>query len=129
MLIAALLSLSASPSFGAEPSSLTSKELVKSPAAARADREFKAYLLGIGYAIRMDHVCSFADEDKLKNPDAMIEELTTFAKSTWGRFYLEGTQGIGGMHYDMSAGNALHKVFTEHSRCSPLNRKNEQLEK
>jgi hypothetical protein len=128
-LTAVLLSLSASLSFSAEPGSLTYKELVKSPEAAKSDREFKAYLLGIGYAILMDHVCSFSDEDKLKNPNAVIDELIAFAKSTWGRLYLEGTKGLGGLHYDMSAGNALYKIFTEHSRCIPLNRKKEQLER
>lgn len=104
-------------------------DLVRQPATAKRNPQFLAYLLGVGEAIQIEYICNEADRATLSSPSAMIDALVSFSNTAWGRFYLEGTAGIGGIHYDLRSGEALIKIFTEHSRCQPYSRQKNQLER
>lgn len=131
-LAAAALALAFTPTLASGADDVrktTYKELVANPSAARRNENLRAYLLGLGDAIWMDYVCDEADRKTVTNSDAIIDSLIDFSRSAWGKLYLEGTSGVGGINYDMSAGNALLKMFTEHSRCRPYDRRKQQFER
>lgn len=94
-------------------------DLVKNPDGAKRDREFRAYLLGVAYGIGYEYSCQTEDDAVLKDPDKM--------KTSWAFLYLEGSTGIGGMHYDAKSGDVLYRMFTKHEHCTKLNLKQENL--
>ena len=112
----------------AQPSELLYRDFIKYSSTSRQDKELRAFVEGMAYAIRSDYDC-FDDRDRnaLRKPEAAIDELLAFGKTDWGRLYAERTGQMGVARMDMTVGDVMFKVFTEHSRCRPIAKKRDQL--
>ena len=112
----------------AQPNELLYRDFIKHSNTSRQDRELRAFVAGIAFAIRSDYDCfDDRDRDALRRPEATIDELLAFGKTDWGRVYAERTGQMGVARMDMTVGDVMVKVFTEHSRCRPIAKKREQL--
>ena len=117
-LLVSLLLLFYATNASASPQSVTYADVVKNPARAKQDAEFKAYLLGVASVVRLDYICPDADRQILSDASRMIDNMVEFSRTPWGGLYLRPTGfGPANIPIPMQAGTALLQIFTEHSRC------------
>ena len=108
----------AMPTIAADFRDINYADLVKNPTAAKQNTELRIYLMGIALVIKLDYLCHQADRSILEDPDKIIDAMTEFSKTQWGRLYLENTSWPGGVAWPMHSGVALLQIFTEHGRCT-----------
>jgi len=112
----------------AQPSELLYRDFLKYSNTSKQDKELRAFVEGLAYAIRSDYDCfDERDRNALRRPEATIEELIAFGKTDWGRLYAERTGQMGVARLDMTVGDVMFKVFTQHSHCRLMAKRREQL--
>jgi hypothetical protein len=99
---------------------------IEAPSRYSTDFAFRAYLLGIAAAVRMDYNCGSEDWKILGDPDRLLTELTSFSGTLFGRLYIEGQPGVFGGVSRISTGQVLLNIllFTIVVFSSPRRRSN-----
>ena len=101
--------------------------LIRDPKAARSNAEFRAFLVGVGTAIRVDYQCNEIDRTILADPDRMIDTLVDHARTAKGTLALEEKTGFGQTRYRSMTGEVLIDIFTRSFPCQAYKEPKQQL--